>query len=309
MRRPAAVALLLAWSSLSTPALAWNAAGHRLSASIAWEHLSPPARQQVAALLESHPDHGRWQGKSKHYAEAEPDFVAFVEASTWADDIRRDPRFEDGEQTTATLTGYPDASRHRDWHYENLPLETRHGQRHLPTQGQLSSRIQLLTRQLGDPRRRPEERAYALVWLIHLVGDIHQPLHVVSHLDAAGRPDGGGNDQPVSDPLNPRRSYTNLHAYWDDLPGPSWLRGKRLQEAALRLQEDTPAHRVRQGAPLAWREESRSLARSDVYPETEGEAIPTLDAVYQEKAQGIARRRIAEAGYRLARLLNKSLGK
>ena len=68
----------------------------------------------------------------------------------------------------------------------------------------------------------PVMQADALPWLLHLVADIHQPLHV--GLDG----DEGGNKVEIENPFNKRLPFTNVHTYWDDLPGPPWLRGKRL---------------------------------------------------------------------------------
>jgi len=300
--------LLILGIGLSAPSLAWNGAGHRISACIAWDRLSDQTRQQVSRLLQAHLDLARWQRQQKHYGSLEQNRVLFIEASTWADDIRHDSRYHDNDEET--VSGTPDMeSRHRDWHYENLPLAPERGDQERPTarEGQLSARIMQLSAQLADRRLGDPERAYALVWLIHLVGDIHQPLHVVSRYDEDGNPDAGGNDQSVIDPANNRRPETSLHTYWDDLPGPSRLRGNQLLDAAQSMDSDmspTPQKTV-----AAWRQESLQLARTRVYPGIDSNQVPVLDERYSRQAKAVADRRLVEAGRRLAGLLNRIWGK
>ena len=298
MRRP--LLLALAAFFVAAPAFAWNGAGHRLVAAIAWDNLDTSTRQAAAELLRTHPDRDHWLLKSRYYAAESQDYVLFVEASTWADDIRRDPRFEGAG---GGLPGFPDMERHGDWHYDNLPLQGK--PRHSPD-GQLTARIHSLARQLGDRHLSPPQRAYALAWLLHLVADIHQPLHVVSRYNREGRGDDGGNGLVVQDALNPRHPNTNLHAYWDDLPGPPWLRGKRLRQTVTSLEVENPGSTKHDSQAEAWRDESFRLARDNLYPSSQ-EETPVLDSDYRERAQAIAGQRLVAAGVRLARLLRRTL--
>ncbi len=294
----------------STQVLAWNAAGHRLSAAIAWEHLSPKAKAKTTHLLQQHPAYFGWLQQTRHYPNQETDFVAFVEAATWADELRQEARsarvrriLEDNP--TPDINAYP------DWHYENLPLEPGPlSPEGLGERGQLSRQIEQLSEQLADGSQRGREQAEALAWLIHLVGDIHQPLHVVSRMTPEGIGDAGGNLLAVIEPERPRRTPSNLHAYWDNLPGTSTLRGDALASQAQALQREFPDKRKAMGDVHLWREESRSLARDFVYALTDIATPPVvLDEHYRGEAQAIARRRLSQAGYRLARLLNRVLGK
>jgi len=269
------------------PALAWNAAGHRLVALIAWQQLSAPSRRFVGAALALHPDYGRWRERAGGQGEA----AIFAEAATWADGIRGDPRYYDEgrDAPTPLLAGRFDSRRHRDWHYADFDAAGR------PAGGQIDRQIMRLSRQLAAAAR-PADAAYALPWLLHLVADIHQPLHV----GRAG--DYGGARYPVLAPDRRGSSLTTLHAYWDDLPGPSSLRGQRLQREAARLL--TASRPPAQGDADLWREESRSLHAS-IYPRQSGAVI---DAAFDRQARAIADRRLSEAGYRLGRLLESSLG-
>lgn len=285
----------------SGDASAWNAGGHRLVAAIAWKEIDPPTRTRIGELLAAHPDHARWLAR---YKGDDPDYAAFLEASTWADDIRRDPRFhDDDEAATAPMPGFPDMGRHRSWHYIDQPVFA------TPILSPGDGELDLRLARLGETVRRHEaakpQRAYALAWLIHLVGDAHQPLHTVSRFDKEGRSDDGGNALWVETPHHPRLREMTLHAYWDDLAGPPWLRGRQLDSAADRLAPlgGTPKSA---GTVTSWLAEGRLLAETVVYAGLEGET-PTLDETYHQRALQTARERVAVAGKRLARLLERLL--
>lgn len=273
----------------SLPAAAWNGAGHRLVALIAWQQMSPPTRQFVATALAAHPDHPRWLERAGGLGEA----AVFAEAATWADSIRNDPRYYDAERGEATplIDGRFDSRRHRHWHYIDVDMAGR------PVQGELDHQIERLSRLLGTTGDIPEI-SYALPWLAHLVADLHQPLHV-------GRAeDNGGTRYMIENPFSKRLPFLSLHAYWDELPGPSSLRGRRLQrEAARLLAEHRPPA---QGDVDLWREESRSLHRL-AYPQQPGSLLPIIDETFQRRSRATAERRLSEAGYRLGRLLEYRL--
>ena len=285
--RPYHIALLfLLFSPL---AAAWNAAGHRLVAAIAWQQLSPDSRDFVAQALGRHPEHQRWVGKARS---AEPAKI-FAEAATWPDDIRSDPRFHDeGEsEHSPPLPGFPDSARHKSWHYVDVDDQGR------PARGEADRQIERLSRLLRSTAKN-DEISYALPWLLHLVADIHQPLH-------AGRADDeGGTLVEIENPFNKRLPFTSLHIYWDDLPGPPWLRGQKLEDKARRLIAEYPA--PRQGAVALWRDESHRLLAS-AYPDTVGSLLPIITEDFNRRAHAIAERRIVDAGYRLGSLLEASI--
>ena len=289
--------------ALPWPALAWNAAGHRLVASIAWDQLDAPTRSELAELLRAHPDYARWLRRA---GADETGRGAFIEASTWPDDIRKDKRFysEGIDEPTATLPGFPDMERRRNWHYVNRPLDDK--LRNQPVSGLLDKQLVLLSRIIGTPSAPQIERAYALPWLIHLIGDAHQPLHTSIRLDAKGKWDKLGNGMAVINPFSARNNSSTLHAFWDDLPGPPWLRGERLTVAgqALIAAYPQPGH----STSGQWIDESWRIAMKNAYPPG-SENIPTLSEDFYAGAKEIANRRIATAGYRLADLLRELLRK
>jgi len=279
--------LVLCFALTPTLAEAWNAAGHRLVAVIAWQQLSPPSREFIDSLLARHPDHPAWIEKARASAGVE----IFAEASTWPDDIRNDPRFHDGgrEPATPPLPGLADTDRHKRWHYVDLDGvgKTR--------DGELDRQIERLSQVLRTTRD-PAQLAYALPWLLHLVADIHQPLHVGRHGDE------GGNAVEIENPFNKRLPFSKLHTYWDDLPGPPWLRGKRLEKNVARLLADFPP--PSQGNVGTWRDESHRLL-AIAYPEADGSLLPMVTEEFQRSARNTANRRIVDAGYRLGHLLER----
>lgn len=285
---------------LTGDAMAWNAAGHRLIAVIAWQEMSGETRRQASALLEQHPAMPGWQRQLKR-GQAAPEITPqalFAEASTWADDIRRDLRYTD-------RPGAAEGARNRDWHYVNWPVDR-------GALGKRGGRLDLaLVEQialLADTRRSPADRAIALAWLIHLVGDAHQPLHVASWPQADGSFDDGGLAFAVRDDAQPRFADTTLHSWWDDLPGPPWLRGEHLNQGAMALLERFPAANIRQGKEADWIGESFAIARDSVRPAAARAGSPwQVTADYRALAKKIGQRRLAESGVRLGRLLNQTL--
>jgi len=305
-RSVAMVTLGLSLALAGTPAAAWNAGGHRLVAAIAWRQMAPGTRAAVGRLLAVHPDRSRWVGGSPSTGSS--DYAAFLGASTWPDDIRRDSRFHDDDAPSIPPpVGFADSARHRRWHHTDSPPAGRSPNDE--SAGQLDRQLPRLLRVLADPAATQAERSYALPWIIHLVADAHQPLHVQSRYDAAGRSDRGGNALWIETPQHPRLHEMTLHAYWDDLAGPPWLRGTALESAADRLTSSTPTgdegKRVTELIDTVI-DESRQLARHFVYSGLAG-AVPVIDDDYDARAQRIARERIALAGQRLGKILDESL--
>lgn len=247
---------LMAWGALAIAAgsaYAWGADGHRLIADLAEQRLDPATRTEVLRLLSLEP--GATMGS----------------VSTWADDIK--------SRSTAR------------WHFVNLPDDCSYVlERDCPGGACVVEAIRrqasVLSGQASDL-----EKLTALKFLIHLVADVHQPMH-------AGRAsDKGGN-------LVQLRAFgrgTNLHALWDSLlikhrpGGIDALRGS--------VEERLPSSSVHQASPEAWAIESCQVSRTPDFVPTERELAPsyatTFDVVLLE--------RIAQAASRLAGLLTAAL--
>jgi hypothetical protein len=306
MRRPAALlaALLLG----AQPALAWFDQGHETIAAAAYVRLKPDARAEVARLLRLNPDYAAWTAGAP---EAERDRIAFVRASTWADDIKRRPDYfrgaiaDDGPYASDNI-GYADRRMHAYWHYVDLPF-SRDGSPTAPAETPNAlTRIRAFTAALRSDA--PDEvKSYDLVWLEHLVGDAHQPLHATSRFSRGlPRGDNGGNQERIC------RAFvcgSKLHAFWDSLLGES-DQPQAAVEAAAKLPAPEP-DRAAEADPQVWFEESAALAQAVVYTPDIGDGAGPFDigAAYESEAREIARVQASVAAARLANLLNGALGR
>jgi hypothetical protein len=279
MKLPRITVLLFVLFLAPMPALAWSALGHRLVGELAALRLTPQARARVDALLAGEP---------------EPTLggVAY-----WADALRQNdpPRF----RTTSR------------WHYINA----KGGgcgfvvERDCPDGSCVVAAIEAQRRILADRSQPLAARRDALKFLVHLVGDVHQPMH------AGNREDQGGNQFQVSLRIDiepeeyARRDYvdgvmgTNLHAVWDYYILADARRTPKQYVAQLR--RGMPQLRPREiGTPLAWASESCALIDArGIYPDRH-----TMDRTYLRAMRKLAEQRVTLAAARLAALLNETLG-
>ncbi|KAF1686450.1 endonuclease [Pseudoxanthomonas broegbernensis] len=241
------------------PAQAWGPLGHRLVARLAEDGLTPQAQAGVARLLRG---------------ENAPGLAAIA---NWADELRgSDPQL---------------GRRSARWHYVNIGDDgcRYRAARDCPGGDCLVDALDAQVRLLADTARSDAERLQALKFVVHLVGDAHQPLH------AGHGHDRGGNTYQ----LNHRGRGTNLHAFWDS----GLLNTRRLDEDAwlerLRALPQPPAASPPAGA-LAWALQScRLVSQPGFYPQ--GHAI---DAAYVDTYLPVAERQLRLAGAHLAAVLN-----
>jgi hypothetical protein len=258
---------------------AWGAQGHRLVGLIAADRLTPAARQNVAWLL---------------------DGQTLADVSSWADTIT-------SEQVQ---TSY--------WHYLNIPPEasgydrdrdcpkqpgTEAGSRADRWRDCVVDRILFWEQRLANPKLDRADRATALKFVVHFIGDLHQPFHALG----VGR---GGNDVHVrvfgqadcgNDPAKP--SPCNLHSVWDgrliarrNLGDPAFV--KVLQKVIVDKKFGSQAP----GTPAQWAEQSFRLAKEAlVRPDT------NIEEAYFRRHIGVIEERLALGGVRLAADLNRIL--
>ena len=301
-------ALVFACAVLAWPAMAsaWYAAGHMIVARIAFDQLSPEARARMMAILAAHPQMSEWR---KHLDFAPPggeDCFLFMRASTWPDEINKDK-------------GNPYA--HPAWHYIDYPLQPPD----FPFKAGLApedNAVFAITHNaqiLRDPAASAEARAAALSWLIHLVGDLHQPLHCAELVTAQYPPpvgDRGGNLFFVA----VGGQAMNLHAFWDALPGMA-LHPDQVMAQATELERRFPATALPELTtardPTAWSLEGRALAVEKAYLRgtlagtADPSAVPPpLPEGYAAASRAVADRRLVLAGFRLAaQLLGGDVGR
>ena len=250
---------------------AWGREGHRLTALVAEQYLSPETRAQVAKLL----------GKQ-----------TLADVAPWADEYRSE---------------HPETD---PWHFVDIPAAESQFDRNRdcpvskanpasPWRDCITDRILYFEGRLGDASLSPADRAMALKFLVHFIGDIHQPFHALGD-------DRGGNDIPVtfmgSGVCGEFRC--NLHGVWDDmLIEEQGLSEKKYTDKLLNEIKDNNWERLAGGEPTTWANISHHYAVDALVPK--GTLIPSeyvADEVTVVDAQ------LALGGLRLARVLNRILG-
>jgi hypothetical protein len=297
----------------SSPALAWWCEGHQVVGLIASKHLSANAQAAVTKLLKENPDGVLPSCKNS------PDDPLAV-ASTWADDVKK------SELSSS-------------WHYMDIPLGLKKGDPEVYCEpigpsvnggarpGCILSALRYAVNVLHSEKETDSEKAKALRYLIHLVGDLHQPLHTTANNDQ------GGNCTPVQFFDDPK--VTNLHSIWDGMMFNRNLAAKNQTVATLAATLDQQYESKRKGwiknAPEfdRWAWEGHLLSQNFVYGKLEPKPpvepydpkpvckveqerfgalhIKTADS-YEAAAAPIVDEQLAKAGYRLAEILNVIFG-
>lgn len=317
-RMLALFAMLVIVVGVAGPVDGWDNSGHMMVAAVAYQHLTPHAKARVNTLLRLNPRYHEWQGwVPTNASKADRDMMMFMIAATWPDQIKDDPAYTrdgsengnrpEGSPDPSANRGYDDMLMHKYWHFVDRPF-TRDGTAlpPIPTPN-VQERIALFRGVLSSNSADPL-KSYDLTWLLHLVGDVHQPLHCatrVSSTDPHG--DAGGN----SVKLNCSGCALKLHAFWDGLPGTGQTVQAVLQpaiKAAKKLPAANPTVASRSDA-LDWEAESFQAAQQTVYqpPVMDGNGPFALTSAYKRAATKLAQQRVALAGARLANLLNTEL--
>jgi hypothetical protein len=257
--------LLLVFLLVFAPRIdAWGVEGHRLVARLAAARLAPAAAARVAEILGPGAD--------------------MQSIASWADQVRNS-RKETGS-----------------WHYIDVPVTKPHVdlKRDCPAGNCVIPKIDQFERTVADARATPLQRREALMYLIHLVGDMHQPLHCSDNADK------GGNDVKLAFLGRP----TNLHSLWD-----TGLLARMGGEEALFADLDrdlTPkkTKKYAKGGVKNWAEQSHREAQRVVYgklPKTAAGAQVDLGEPYRQAADPVVKEQLERAGARLAKVLNTSL--
>jgi len=308
----AAICLLMV---ASLPCLAWDPDGHQIVAAIAYDQLNPKAKTAAQELAKE------VVGPGVTY---DP-----VTIACWMDDLR--------DKTT----NIPYHGLFFPWHYVDFGLSptdprpfTEPGEDN-ETSGNVVTALKraMVVLQGGtDPYIKTKAMAFAIV--THLVGDIHQPLHAAAYYyrqsDGRWANDAGGNKVAIVNGPAIEPKY-NLHYFWDA----AWRAGFDVKSGLVVVDlqyENWNHHNPQVILPLAkeleasykpipsenlepdfvgWANESNQIAREVIYPRlmfTEGHRSARIGAEYAALANPLARRRLALAGYRLATLLNETLG-
>jgi hypothetical protein len=258
--------ILIFWLSFAS---AWGTLGHKIVANLAERHLSDSARKHISQITGNQP---------------------LASLSNWADRIRYNPRIKNP---------------HSNWHYLNINSEKHwqcikhNGCRQEDIRTGLKSAIHCLK----NPHhvRCHLTQKNALRWLIHLVGDIHQPLHLGHHRDQ------GGNLIKI----HYHHKNTNLHALWDSKILKYKTNGKSAASLAAKWDtlSDKEIRTIQDSKIIDWIGESHQITqhvayRTSIMNHHTTSGYQALPITYTQKAWPIIRYRIQEAGMRLAAVLN-----
>lgn len=249
----AAVLVLISANSV----WAWGAIGHRVTGALAQPLLSPQAAAAVESILGTE---------------------TLAEASTWPDEMRSNP--DPFWQKTAS-----------PWHYVTVPDVETYVEHGAPEQGDSLTALRHFAEVLRDPEASLADKQLALRFTVHIVGDLHQPMHVGNGQDR------GGNMVRVTFMGEP----TNLHAVWDS----KLIDHRQLsytELAAFLARRITPELREiwSSADPMIWIVESAAI-RETIYP-AEGETALSWDYAYLSRP--ILDKRLEQAGVRIAAYLN-----
>lgn len=296
--KPLVAALLLGALVLPETVLAFGDEGHEVVATLAYKRLTPKARKAVDALLAKDKD-----------TLSKPDFAS---RATWADKYRDSDRNGTQERYKAT----------RQWHFVDIELEggslsdACFGRPPLPDGTAASNgpadacvvdKLEQFRTELANAETSPAEKTLALKFVMHFMGDLHQPLHASDHHDR------GGNDVAVETPPSTRKS--NLHSYWDTYLVQKL--GSTVTTASANVGKlITPAKAAAwaKGSIEDWANESFAHAQTIAYDfkgqktfvDDHGGVGELLDGSYEARALPVVRLALAKAAVRLATVLNEA---
>jgi hypothetical protein len=277
---------------------------------IAYKHLDAPVKEKVDALLRLNKDYPKWTAGAAD--ERTVKVYAFVHAATWADDIKTKEygytRDNVNSPTASQNIGYVDHNQHAYWHYKDINFSP--DQTPLPSPDSVDAVTQLnrlIATLPASSGASDDLRSYDLVWLLHLVGDVHQPLHAIGRFT---RPIPNGHAGGNAEMVIPATGETiALHAYWDrmfggysspygaifDADGQDGIASITVNKAMAQVSD-----------PQAWTEESAEIAKQFAYdsPVSTGTNPVFLTRDYETSARNVARSQAALAAARLANLLN-----
>lgn len=324
---------------LPRTAPAWNSIGHMAIAKLAYDQLDDGTKLRVYELLKKHPHYEMFLAAGRPAGVEEPEWV-FMRAAIWPDWVR--PRGEKDPRGPA-VTKY-----HRsEDHYTNVPFVDPKDEAALAGKTLVSpdimNVISALKQRCNELHARnvaDEDKAVAICWIAHLVGDLHQPMHAVAYF--ADNPsfregDLGGNKIAVK----ANGKGMNLHAFWDNVLGddPRYTDDSADRQAGIHQQAIRVATALR-GRDLdaeqkdrldkhrtfeSWRDESFDLAKAVAYTKGDGSGLleivesrfgqpapenaPELGEPYIQRAKAVAEIRATLSGRRLADRLKQVLGK
>lgn len=297
---------------LSTSAFAWDEVGHKITAYIAWQRMTPDVREKVIKILLSAPEDSQIgafyaSNGSRTLDTRKREF--FMVMATWPDIIRdvkipvRNKKYHNG-----------------NWHYADTFWQWKDGKVVFIDSQEANG---LAMQKLDDFNKvirgtaSDADKAIAIVWLEHLIGDIHQPLHTSGKVtDANPKGDQGGNLFLLTPKGTPRDRQENLHWFWDSIVVRYMPNAKDqcdadyidpiAQDIMKLYPYDKMKDKLNPDKFDVWAKESLDIATTEVYKDVNWFEMPSDK--YKKKAFEIAQQRLTLAGYRMGDLFNEVFG-
>ncbi|MBN3871573.1 MAG: S1/P1 nuclease [Nostoc sp. JL33] len=308
-----ALSTILIWQY---PAFAWNKAGHMVSGAIAYSELKQNHQEvieKMVAILKEHPEYSKfeeqWKSLNQSNISAEyKNLYLFMWAAKWADEARGNQTFD-----------------HPTWHYINFPYQPSNASNSIPREIAGEENILYAFKKNFDivqsSATSNSEKAVAICWLFHLLGDVHQPLHTTKLItNQYPEPEGDRGGTRFYIRVKPDSQTISLHKFWDDLILGS-ERFQTVRNTATKIRADYQRSKLpelRETQFNNWAKlESFRIAKQKAYlngklsgssDKNDGNSKP-LPPNYAATAKPIAERQMSLAGYRLADVLNKVFGK
>lgn len=305
------------------PIFAWDDVGHKITAFVAWQRMTPAARERVIGILRLAPEDSDLATYYFQYGPESEDARSreyFELVSTWADIVRN---FGMSPEQRKVFDARFRKYHKGNWHYDDIFWKQVNGrvevQPHPEEGGQAVAKMTEFDRVMRDANASPQAKAVAIAWFMHLAGDIHQPLHTSARItDLEPKGDQGGNLFLLTPANTPRESQVNLHWFWDSIVGRNdALVGDEcgqnyLEALARKFMKKYPPANVQSGLKLGdyegWKKESFEFNNTDVFSsDLRRNEMPSVK--YRKNAYRIAQRQLVEAGYRMGETLNEIFGK
>lgn len=295
---------------LNLPVLGWHDEGHKLTAYIAWQRMTPQTREAVIKILRAAPEDSQLAAFYPIYG-IEPEEMRkmefFMIVPTWPDMLRN--------------TAFPVRNRkyhHSNWHYYDTFWKQVNGKVEILSGfeegGQALQQLAAAESTLRNGKSTDGEKAIAIAWMMHLTGDIHQPLHNSARVtDREPKGDSGGNLFLLTPEGTLPANQLNLHTYWDGIPARSvpLKKGQGVRDYVVLMGEKMikkhPFERFASNLQLSqyseWHKAGFDLATTVVFsPDLKRFEMPSDK--YRKTAFKLAEKQIALAGYRIGETLN-----
>ncbi len=296
------------------PAMGWDDVGHKITCYIAWQRISPQARENVIKILRAAPEDSQLGTFYMAYGPEPEDtrkLEYFMFVPTWAD-VVRDRAFD---------TRYKKYHK-GNWHYSDTFWKQVNGKVELLSgfeEGGLAvTRLAEFDAVIRNSSASNAEKAIAIAWIMHLGGDIHQPLHTSARVtDTEPKGDQGGNLFLLSPVGTARENQLNLHWYWDSIVGRSIpLKGNMCERDYIEMvaKKMMKKHsfaslsgKLNLGKYGEWQRDGFAFNNTIVFP-TDLKRNEMPSAQYRKNAFKLAEGQLALAGYRLGETLNAVFG-